>query len=678
MAKAVLQKPLMLTTNELVVKRNDKVLAKRYKVLQLHMPYMRSSDKFKWLKRNDLINAAATSDVSIISCVYDFATSAIYLMAPIDCDSSKLVVTWEQKEENTYLYPEPYSWENVSDYLLVRLLINTCNITLDDECTFSNVTGSLYQTIKQTKTLCKTLELTADTLEDNTIILNANVRTLTRKSSLIKAAGNNAEELGKIYSLPCYTVGSNGYLTYAPYNSAPKDVFCFRRCKGDNKKSRVDFLVLHDNKHPIKKKLAKTYALNMVISTINKRFLQAAALEFRTYGDITRGLNNYSGLKSKIFELLRGQVLTVSYYDESLRAAANTYTNFLSGLSAVIAPELSIVGPKNEPDPATLNIQVVPDLDEDDSPVINHDVPYPIQHVTRSSLAEMIEKQTIASVLSNLLKELVVKQDIQDGYFGCAELLDGKKASISSVINLGKSEKPQERVLRFCHLYVDEQGRMAFNSHGEDEGARNNTELQREGLLCKTNWNGEIQPIYDNYVVAIGEGEALIHELNAITLPNEMAEMFKRLLKGVNVRKKTNGSLFRFLTPVYGISLFERDKKKCYAVGVGEPVGMTIGNAARIREIKPLSGPDISRLIIKQLETERVRNGQASVVPVMAKYLNEFARMKDSPVELQRRQGEALDRIAARSKCGDTHKKDAGTKAQDCEVLAEALGTRYV
>lgn len=277
--------------------------------------------------------------------------------------------------------------------------------------------------------------------------------------------------------------------------------------------------------------------------------------------------------------------------------------------------------------PDVLNVVVVPD-ERDPTDGYGPVEGAPVQHVT-ASVAECVEDKGGAAVLGGLLKELLVKADVQrrvvtaipwppEGieHFSMAKAFRVRGASADDAGEVAGDDEEYEEI---ASIDIAADGTISYAlGDGVDGGAllvmlfNEKGEFCSTALACRVEAGGKTHPFR-------------IEDAGLTTVPNDLAKMVDEQVRNGVIRRNKAG-FENELAPMYGICSFAYEGSPCYFVGYSKKMNQTVARACRVRRIVGCDDPDVVRAVTGLCDVGLSRYGQPTVWPIVSKYLDEAAR----------------------------------------------------
>lgn len=552
------------------------------------------------------------------------ADNRVFLMVKAGVQTGDLNASLYQEQ----LVPIKTHWDELDDYVALRLLFNSCSQFEGIEDEVPNDTGHLYvisakgarrdavESDGRGPAKIETVEIVID--EDCTFDLK--IRTFTKRRVLIGRAAGDELELKKINSQVGYRLSPVATVVLAHGQS---DEYILRHAKGDKPSKRRD---LTFSAQAEKVAYTKKGILYRELQILERRYSDFAQVSLREYPR----KSFYEVLKSDRYARVVaarsvGQRVVVSFASDGVDRVARQLVDRLNDSSWGVRASYG----GGAVDPLAWNIVMVPnEVAEDDGYALHVGVVE--QHVTPDVCEPLVKAASKAKVrgaqegvLGAMLKELLVKQDVADGRVRAFDIgsFGVESVTVCGVVNVPRKEEDKiELDARLATLTIGADGAMGYTSHPIEDGPVDEMELElltADGKLDKDAY------IYD--VQACGRSMlARVRDTGLTTFSNSFTTLVRDYqLTGKAGRKKEFFESYN--SPYYGIGTFERARMTCYFVGVNNGTKEDLATAIHVRSIEVLEGDDLSELLVKLVNVGLSRHGAPSRWPIPVKYLNEYA-----------------------------------------------------
>lgn len=552
------------------------------------------------------------------------ADNRVFLMVKASVQTGDLSASLDHEQ----MVPIKTYWDELDDYVALRLLFNSCSQLEGIEDEIPNDTGHLYvisakgarrDAVEEAGTGPAKIE-TVETVINEDCTFELKIRTFTKRRVLIGRAAGDELELKKINSQVGYRLSPVATVVLAHGQS---DEYILRRAKGDKPSKRRD---LTFSAQAEKVAYTKKGILYRELQILERRYSDFAQVSLREYPR----KSFYEVLKSDRYARVVaarsvGQRVVVSFAGDGLDRVAHQLVDRLNDSSWGVCASYG----GRAADPLAWNIVLVPnEVAEDDGYALHVGVVE--QHVTPDVCEPLVKATSNAKVrgaqegvLGAILKELLVKQDVADGQVRAFDLgsFGIESVTVCGVVNVPRKEEDKiELDARLATLTIGADGAMGYTSHPIEDGPVDEMELElltADGKLDKDAY------IYD--VQACGRSMlARVRDTGLTTFSNSFTTLVRDYqLAGKAGRKKEFFESYN--SPYYGIGTFERAGMTCYFVGVNNGTKEDLATAIHVRSIEVLEGDDLSELLVKLVNVGLSRHGAPSRWPIPAKYLNEYA-----------------------------------------------------
>lgn len=605
-----------IAVSEFVLQLDAAAAEERYSVFWCNV-----GDAGKHAVANYMADVCQTGKVVALT---QLADNRVFLMVKAGVQTGDLNASLYQEQ----IVPIKTNWNELDDYVALRLLFNSCSQFEGIEDEVPNDTGHLYvisakgarrdavESDGRGPAKIETVEIVID--EDCTFDLK--IRTFTKRRVLIGRAQGDEKELEKIKSQVGYRLSPVATMVLA---HEQKDECILRRAKGDKPSKRRD---LTFSAQAEKVAYTKKGILYRELQILERRYSDFAQVSLREYPR----KSFYEVLKSEqyarvVAERLVGQRVVVSFARKGLAGVARKLADRLSDTSWDVRASYD----DRVVDPLAWNLVVVPnEVAENDGYALHAGVVE--QHVTPDVCEPLFKAASNAKVrgaqegiLGAMLKELLVKQDVADGRVRAFDLGSFGVGSVTvcGVANVARKEKDKvELDGRLATLTIGADGAMDYASHPIEDGLVDEMELElltAEGKLDK-----------DAYIFDVRAGGramlARVRDTGLTTFSSDFVNLVRDYqLTGKAGRKKEFFESYN--SPYYGIGTFERAGMTCYFVGVNNGTKEDVATAIHVRSIEVLEGDDLSELLVQLVNVGLSRYGAPSRWPIPVKYLNECA-----------------------------------------------------
>lgn len=605
-----------IAVSELVLQLDATAAEERYSVFWCNV-----GDAGKHAVANFMADVCQTGKVVALT---QLADNRVFLMVKAGAQTGDLSASLDHEQ----MVPIKTHWDELDDYIALRLLFNSCSQFegIGDE--IPNDTGHLYvisakgarrDAVEEAGRGPAKIE-TVETVINEDCTFELKIRTFTKRRVLIGCAAGDKLELEKINSQVGYRLSPVATVVLAHGQS---DEYILRRAKGDKPSKRRD---LTFSAQAEKVAYTKKGILYRELQILERRYSDFAQISLREYPR----KSFYEVLKSERYARVVaarsvGQRVAVSFASDRLDGMARRLVDRLNDSSWGVRASYG----GGAIDPHVWNIVMVPkEIAEDDGYALHAGVVE--QHVTPDVCEPLVKAASNAKVrgaqegvLGAMLKELLVKQDVADGRVRAFDLdfFGIESVTVCGVVNVPRKEK-DEIELDEClaTLTIAADGAMGYTSHPIGDGPVDEMELElltAEGKLDK-----------DAYIFDVRSGGrsmlARVRDTGLTTFSNNFATLIRDYqLTGRAGRKKEFFESYN--SPYYGIGTFERAGLTCYFVGINNGTKEDVATAIHVRSIEILEGDDLSELLVQLVNVGLSRHGAPSRWPIPVKYLNEYA-----------------------------------------------------
>lgn len=548
----------------------------------------------------------------------------VFLMVKAGVQTGDLNASLYQEQ----LVPIKTHWDELGDYVALRLLFNSCSQFEGIEDEIPNDTGHLYvisakgarrDAVEEAGTGPAKIE-TVETVINEDCTFELKIPTFTKRRVLIGRAAGDELELKKINSQVGYRLSPVATVVLA---HGQRDEYILRRAKGDKPSKRRD---LTFSAQAEKVAYTKKGILYRELQILERRYSDFAQVSLREYPR----KSFYEVLKSDRYARVVaarsvGQRVVVSFASDGVDKVARQLVDRLNDSSWGVRASYG----GGAVDPLAWNIVMVPnEVAEDDGYALHVGVVE--QHVTPDVCEPLVKAASKAKVrgaregvLGAMLKELLVKQDVADGRVRAFDIgsFGVESVTVCGVVNVPRKEEDKiELDAHLAALTIGADGDMDYTSHPIEDGPVDEMELElltADGKLDK-----------DAYIFDVQAGGqsilARVRDTGLTTFSNNFATLMRDYqLTGKAGRKKEFFESYN--SPYYGIGTFERAGLTCYFVGVNNGTKEDLAAAIHVRSIEILEGDDLSELLVQLVNVGLSRHGAPSRWPIPVKYLNEYA-----------------------------------------------------
>lgn len=605
-----------IAISELVLQLDAAAAEERYSVFWCNV-----GDAGKHAVANFMADVCQTGKVVALTQLVD---NRVFLMVKVGVQTGDLNASLYQEQ----VVPIKTNWNELDDYVALRLLFNSCSQFEGIEDEVPNDTGHPYvisakgarrdavENDGRGPAKIETVEIVID--EDCTFDLK--IRTFTKRRVLIGRAQGDEKELEKIKSQVGYRLSPVATMVLA---HEQKDEYILRRARGDKPSKRRDLTFSAQADKVAYTKKGILYRELQILERRYSDFARVTLMEYprKSFYEVLKG-DEYARV---VAERMAGQRIVVSFARNGLAEVARRLADRLDDSSWGVRASYG----GRTVDSRVPNLVVVPnEVAEDDGYALYAGVVE--QHVTPDVCEPLFkaapkqkDRNAQEAILGAMLKELLVKQDVVDervtafdlGSFGVGSV------TVCGVANVARKEKDKvELDGRLATLTIGADGAMDYASHPIEDGLVDEMELElltAEGKLDK-----------DAYIFDVRAGGramlARVRDTGLTTFSSDFVNLVRDYqLTGKAGRKKEFFESYN--SPYYGIGTFERAGMTCYFVGVNNGTKEDVATAIHVRSIEVLEGDDLSELLVQLVNVGLSRYGAPSRWPIPVKYLNECA-----------------------------------------------------
>lgn len=566
----------------------------------------------KYIKRGAFILDAPTLNDKIKSIVFESGRKVFVMMERGMDNKSLLKQLLKEIEEGKNLFLADCTADGISDYLILRLLLNNLSSYDSDFLRFNNLTGHLYcfhqDWLKRGKNKNEDIIWKVPCLEigitDN-FCLEMNVRTFTSERLKNRITFKNR----KFEEYPQY-VFAKGNTLRRKITDDTEPAYIIRQVDGD--KTQIPFLDIQNIK---RFEACKMGILTAVINTFNSKYDHIAHIELGCVDTMQQIDYSKKGAKEDTEKignhLLERGVHVVDFIGDEYSAL------FCKRICALIREKYGCdVKTGKRIKKESLNICVIHNAEYYTGSNDPHDKEYPgtaVQHVTLEDFSGHEE-----FAISTVIHEVLIKKDLSEGRI---TLFDWKKLGITEDISFG------------MEALIDDQNRYFFmNIHPDGTFAMK----EQENNLFEMNEYSECVNIFEDArtkgekvrgVIKKKDGNLnVIKDTGVFTVPE--IEKIRKLLSEGDTKLRGKDKRDTLLSSCLDIKAYREDGKLFYFVGtIGEGMRWKIPIAANVRSIEGYNGAAIMfEKLLPTMNVTFVRNGQLTVLPFPFKYLREYIR----------------------------------------------------
>lgn len=605
-----------IAVSELVLRLDAAAAEERYSVFWCNV-----GNAGKHAVANFMADVCQTGKVVALTQLED---NRVFLMVKAGAQTGDLNAPLDHEQ----MVPIKTHWDELDDYIALRLLFNSCSQFEGIEDEIPNDTGHLY-VISATGARRDAIEEggggpakieTVEIVIDGDCTFDLKIRTFTKRRVLIGRAQGDEKELEKIKSQVGYRLSPVATMVLA---HEQKDEYILRRARGDKPSKRRDLTFSAQADKVAYTKKGILYRELQILERRYSDFAWVTLVEYprKSFYKVLKG----DGYARVVAERMVGQRIVVSVARDGLASVARQLVDRLN--DSTWGVRASYGG--RTVDSRALNLVVVPnEVAEDDGYALHAGVVE--QHVTPDVCEPLFkaapkqkDRNAQEAILGAMLKELLVKQDVVDGRVTAFDLdaLGVESVTVCGLVDVPHKVKDEiELDSRIATLAIGANGGMCYASHLAEDGPEDEMELDlltADGKLDKGAYVFDMHADGRSMVARVRDTGLTTFSNNFMTLVGE------HQLTGEAGRKKAYFESFN--SPYYGIGTFERAGKTCYFVGVNNGTQEDMATAIHVRSIELLDGDDLSELLVQLANIGLSRYKAPSVWPIPVKYLNECA-----------------------------------------------------
>jgi len=595
---------MQIRTNELSYELNKDALFGKYTILKCE-----TTDKY--IKYGARVLDCPQLDKSVEAVRFTGGRSFYVLMNQrVDAVRSykKLI---EDTEEWKSLTVSEVRANDVSDDVLLQLLINAVYNYNPEPLKFSNLTGHFYMVnyglikkgkIKGVEEIKKIPTLEISITKDMRLALN--VRTFT--SELLKTKIKFTRM--KFEQYPKYVL-DNGVLRREVLSDKDKKLrrYILRQVEGE--KSKIAFLDISNLPTFYKSKMGML--LNLV-EAFNKKYTGIAKIDFKML-DVSSAINHKTSDNNFEKEIIAKNLADTKFriIDATGDGSGEVLANQMIEIFENKYNLKLTVGKRLTSD--AYNIRIIHNKDYyagvDD--VHSTYVDKAVQHITVENYVGVAK-----TAVDAVIYEVMIKKDLLDGKIS---LYDWTRFEFDGDIKFGVCRKVGD-ITKYFFMCIHPDG--SFEIKEQESNLFKNDEYNRlaDIFLDMYNLGKPIRGIVEDDKGQIN----VIRDDEYFTIPN----IWKIENDLKSNHKIPRGDKFRdeYFSSVNDIRYVDMGEYALYFVGViGHGMNRTIRNASLIRRVEPYGGSEIFfEKLLPLMNVTFVRNGQLTVVPFPFKYLNEY------------------------------------------------------
>ena len=592
-----------IKTNQLVCFTDRKQFADCYDVY-----YLETIDKY--IKRGAYILDVAELDNDIKAIKFE-AGKRVYLMLQTNPDNKdKLKKLLPGIEDGDRYSIGKADVSELSDDIIVQLLLNALGSYDSEFLKFNNLTGHLYcfhtDWIKHGKEKnadviwrvpCLELSVTKE------MCLNLNVRTFT--SELLRNRITFTKK--KFEDYPKYVFAANNTLRRRLKDD---NETCFIMRQIDGTKTEIPFL---DLQNIAKFQHTKMGVLNSVLNTFNEKYSDMCKIEFACK-EISSRLDYSKSVQKenakRIKEVLEEKgVQLIDQIDDEYSAI------FTQNIKALLESKYEIsptIGKRVSKD--KLNIVIIHNAEYYNGVNDPHDKIYEdaaVQHITFEDFSDSSE-----FAIATVVHEIIIKKDIQERKIS---LFDWSNLGFAEPVSFGIKAEIED-IKRYFFITVNPDGSFDITEQEftlfEMSEYTEMVEIFEQGRMDSETVKG---------VIRFADGSInVIKDAGLFTIP-EISEIVGLLDNGDN---KLRGKERReeLLSSCLDIKMYGDNGRCYYFVGtIGEGMRQNIQRACAVRNVEGYDGAAVKfDEMLPMMNVTFIHNGQLTVIPFPFKYLREY------------------------------------------------------
>lgn len=343
------------------------------------------------------------------------ADNRVFLMVKAGVQTGDLNASLYQEQ----VVPIKTNWNELDDYVALRLLFSSCSQFEGIEDEVPNDTGHLYvisakgarrDAVESDGRGPAKIE-TVEIVIDGDCTFDLKIRTFTKRRVLIGRAQGDEKELEKIKSQVGYRLSPVATMVLA---HEQKDEYILRRAKGDKPSKRRDLTFSAQADKVAYTKKGILYRELQILERRYSDFARVTLMEYprKSFYKVLKG-DEYARV---VAERMVGQRIVVSVARDGLASVARRLVDRLNDSSWGVRASYG----GRTVDSQALNLVVVPnEVAEDDGYALHVGVVE--QHVTPNVCEPLFkvaprqkDRNAQEAILGAMLKELLVKQDVVD------------------------------------------------------------------------------------------------------------------------------------------------------------------------------------------------------------------------------------------------------------------------
>ena len=595
-----------IKTNQLVCFIDRKQFADCYDVY-----YLETIDKY--IKRGAYILDVAELDNDIKSIKFESGKRVYLLLQTNPANKDKIKSLLPGIEDGDRYSIGKADVSELSDDIIVQLLLNALGSYDSEFLKFNNLTGHLYcfhtDWIKHGKDKSTDVIWRVPCLElsvTKEMSLNLNVRTFT--SELLRNRITFTKK--KFEDYPKYVFAANNTLRRRLKDD---NETCFIMRQIDCTKTEIPFL---DLQNIAKFQHTKMGVLNSVLNTFNEKYSDMCKLEFACK-EISSRLDYSKSVQKENTKRIK-EVLEkkgVQLIDQIGDEYSAIFTDNIKSLLESKYDIRPTIGKRVSKD--KLNIMIIHNAEYYNGVNDPHDKVYEdaaIQHITFEDFSDSSE-----FAIATVVHEIIIKKDIQERKLS---LFDWSELGFEEPVSFG-IEAEIDEIKRYFFITVNPDGDFEIKEQEltlfEMDEYTEMVEIFEQGRTDSETVKGVIR-FADSSI-------NVIKDSGVFTLPkiDKIAEL---LDKGDN-RLRGKARREELLSSCLDIKMYEENGQCYFCVGtIGEGMRPNIQRASVVRTMEGYNGVEVKfEQILPMMNVTFVRNGQLTVLPFPFKYLKEYVKI---------------------------------------------------
>lgn len=594
-----------IKTNKLSYTINKELLFNKYDIFRIT-----TTDKF--FKNGAYIIDAPFLSNNVISVLFSSGKNFFVLMKHSDTNITQLKKALSDAEGADRITLSNISNTDLSDEVVLQLLLNSLGNYESSLLKFNNLTGHLYcfhpnwlvrgrksEADVIFKVPCLELKITSN------YRLNLEVHTFT--SEMLR---NKIEFKKKRFEdYPKYVFSAHSTLR-RKLKGDTEPSFIMRQTK--NSKTEIPFL---DIQNIDRFNQSKMGILALVIENFNEKFSNIAHLEFAN-------ITTYESLNyTRVTANESKQVIAKRLEDTPIKIIDCINDKYSEIFSKEICDLLflkygikSSCGKRVSKD--CLNIRIIHNTayykDSDDPYSVFDNAA--VQHITFEDFAECRE-----FAISTVIHEMLIKDDLKNEQIS---LFDWKSLQFTSDIDFG-IETTDENGNKYIFMTIHPDGSFSIS-----EQPLNLFEVNKYSQCLEIFENAKINLEKIHGIIRDSYGNInIIKDTGWFTIP-EIHNIKKELSNG-NTKLRGKEKRDELLSSCLDIKMFKQNNSEYFFVGtIGNGMRWIINRAANIRKIEPFEDSLLMfEKLLPLMNVTFVHNGQLTIIPFPFKYLREYIKL---------------------------------------------------